>query len=208
MLRARGVFFHTDAVQAAGHVPIDVQTLNVDALSLSGHKLYGPKGIGALYLRRGWQLYPLIHGGAQEREQRAGTENVPGIVGLGCAAELATQEMGTEQKRLVALRDKLIVGLQAMGAEINGDLTYRLPGNVNFRLPGHDHEVLLIRLDLAGFAVSAGSACSAGSLEPSHVLRAMGQTTQQANEVVRVTLGRYTTLDDIKAFLATLKVIS
>ena len=208
MLRARGVFFHTDAVQAAGHVPIDVQTLNVDALSLSGHKLYGPKGIGALYLRRGWQLYPLIHGGAQEREQRAGTENVPGIVGLGCAAELAAQEMGTEQKRLVALRDKLIVGLQAMGAEINGDLTYRLPGNVNFRLPGHDHEVLLIRLDLAGFAVSAGSACSAGSLEPSHVLRAMGQTTQQANEVVRVTLGRYTTLDDIKAFLATLKVIS
>jgi len=208
LLHEQGVFFHTDAVQAAGHVPIDVQQLQVDALSLSGHKLYGPKGTGALYLRRGWQLDSLVHGGAQEREQRAGTENVPGLVGLGQAAMLAQHEMSAEQARLTALRTQLIEGLQALpGVSINGSLTQRLPGNVNFRIKGIDHEVLLIRLDLAGFAVSAGSACSAGSLEPSHVLLAMGQSAAEAQEAVRVTLGRYTTAADIAAFLAELKRI-
>ena len=208
LLHEQGVFFHTDAVQAAGHVPIDVQQLQVDALSLSGHKLYGPKGTGALYLRRGWQLDSLVHGGAQEREQRAGTENVPGLVGLGQAAMLAQHEMSAEQARLTALRTQLIEGLQALpGVSINGSLTQRLPGNVNFRIKGIDHEVLLIRLDLAGFAVSAGSACSAGSLEPSHVLLAMGQSAVEAQEAVRVTLGRYTTAEDIAAFLAELKRI-
>lgn len=208
LLHEQGVFFHTDAVQAAGHVPIDVQQLQVDALSLSGHKLYGTKGTGALYLRRGWQLDSLVHGGAQEREQRAGTENVPGLVGLGQAAMLAQHEMSAEQARLTALRTQLIEGLQALpGVSINGSLTQRLPGNVNFRIKGIDHEVLLIRLDLAGFAVSAGSACSAGSLEPSHVLLAMGQSAVEAQEAVRVTLGRYTTAEDIAAFLAELKRI-
>lgn len=208
LLHEQGVFFHTDAVQAAGHVPIDVQQLQVDALSLSGHKLYGTKGTGALYLRRGWQLDSLVHGGAQEREQRAGTENVPGLVGLGQAAMLAQHEMSAEQARLTALRTQLIEGLQALpGVSINGSLTQRLPGNVNFRIKGIDHEVLLIRLDLAGFAVSAGSACSAGSLEPSHVLLAMGQSAAEAQEAVRVTLGRYTTAADIAAFLAELKRI-
>ena len=208
MLREHGVFFHTDAVQAAGHIPIDLQQLPVDALSLSGHKLYGPKGTGVLYLRRGWQPDSLIHGGAQEREQRAGTENVPGIVGLGFAAELAQADMTAEQERLTKLREQLLAGIRVLpGAAINGSLNRRLPGNVNFRIAGIDHEVLLIRLDLAGFAVSAGSACSAGSLEPSHVLLAMGQTAAQASEAVRVTLGRYTTAEEIAAFLQTLNRI-
>ena len=208
MLREHGVFFHTDAVQAAGHIPIDLQQLPVDALSLSGHKLYGPKGTGVLYLRRGWQPDSLMHGGAQESEQRAGTENVPGIVGLGFAAELAQADMTAEQERLTKLREQLLAGIRVLpGAAINGSLNRRLPGNVNFRIAGIDHEVLLIRLDLAGFAVSAGSACSAGSLEPSHVLLAMGQTAVQASEAVRVTLGRYTTAEEIAAFLQTLNRI-
>ena len=203
--RQHQVLFHTDAVQAVGHIPVDVEALSVDALSLSAHKLYGPKGVGALYLRRGAAIKPLIAGGAQERDLRAGTENVPGIVGLGCAAALAGEELTLEMRRLRDLRDALLYGVKAIeGAWINGSLTDRLPGNLNFGIAGMDAESLLIRLDLAGFAVSAGSACSAGSLEPSSVLTAMGQRPDQAGSAIRVTLGRWTTRTDIEAFLAVL----
>ena len=204
--RQRGVLFHTDAVQAAGHLPIDVEKLNVDALSLSGHKLYGPKGTGALYMRRGLAVKPLICGGEQERSQRAGTENVPGIVGLGRAAELAREEMAAETKRLLALRAALWQQVQAIpGTTLNGDAEHRLPGNLNLAISGIDQETLLIKLDLMGFAVSAGSACSAGSLEPSHVLLAMGQSPDEARTALRVTLGRFTTEAEITAFAAALR---
>ncbi|WP_432646426.1 cysteine desulfurase family protein [Mitsuokella sp.] len=204
--REGGIFFHTDAVQAVGHIPMDVKKLQVDALSLSGHKLYGPKGIGALYLRRGKKILPLIAGGAQERGLRAGTENTPGIVGLGKAAELAAAEMISETARLTALREQLIEGiLKIPGAHLNGPREKRLPGNVSFGLEGIDHETLLIRLDLMGFAVSAGSACSAGSLEPSHVLTAMGQSAEQANTSIRVTMGRFTDKEEVEAFLQAVK---
>lgn len=204
--REHGIFFHTDAVQAVGHIPLSVKELHVDALSLSGHKFYGPKGIGALFLRRGRKIAPLIHGGAQERGLRAGTENTAGIVGLGRAAELAGEELAKESQRLTALRETLIAGLKKIpGAHLNGAAADRLPGNVNFGIEGVDHETLLIRLDLMGFAVSAGSACSAGSLEPSHVLTAMGQDAEKASTAVRVTLGRFTTAEDIAAFSAALQ---
>lgn len=207
-LQDEGIFFHTDAVQAAGHIPLAVNELNVDALSLSGHKLYGPKGIGVLYLRRGFVPDALIHGGAQERELRAGTENTAGIVGLGEAAAIAKTELGSEWKRLSNLRDVLISEIEKIsGSFINGDKKYRLPGNVNFGIHGISQDTLLIRLDMAGFAVSAGSACSAGSLESSHVLTAMGQTAKKAALAIRVTLGRFTTNDDISAFIAELKNI-
>lgn len=203
--RRQDVIFHTDAVQAAGHLPIDVEALNVDALSLSGHKLYGPKGTGALFMRRGLAVKPLICGGEQERSQRAGTENVPGIVGLGRAAELAREEMAAETKRLLALRAALLQQVQAIpGVHLNGDAEHRLPGNVNLAISGIDQETLLIKLDLMGFAVSAGSACSAGSLEPSHVLLAMGQLPSEARSALRVTLGRFTTQADVDAFAAAL----
>lgn len=208
ILRERGIFFHTDAVQAVGHIPVAVEEFHVDALSLSGHKIYAPKGVGALYIRRGWQIDPLIHGGAQERELRAGTENVPGIVALGAAAEIACAELGTEWERLSALRDRMLAEIGAIpGAHINGDTDYRLPHNVNFGIAGLAQDTLLIRLDMAGFAVSAGSACSAGSLEPSHVLLAMGESREQAGTAIRVTLGRYTTVGDVERFLAELKSI-
>lgn len=203
--RQHGVIFHTDAVQAAGHLAIDVEELSVDALSLSGHKLYGPKGTGALYLRRGLAVKPLIHGGEQERSQRAGTENVPGIVGLGRAAELAQQEMAVETQRLLALRARLWQHVQSIpGVRLNGDAERRLPGNINLAIPGVDQETLLIRLDLMGFAVSAGSACSAGSLEPSHVLLAMGQSPLDARSALRITLGRFTTEADVDIFATAL----
>ena len=201
LCRARGVFFHTDAVQAVGHIPVSVKDWQVDALSLSGHKLYGPKGVGALYLRRGHKLAPLIYGGAQERGLRAGTENTAGIVGLGFAASIAEAELHEESARLQALRDHLFARLQEIpGVRLNGAQDNRLPGNLNIAIEGVDHETLLIRLDLMGFAVSAGSACSAGSLEPSHVLTAMGQTPEQASTAIRVTFGRFTTEEEVEAF--------
>nr|WP_304098715.1 cysteine desulfurase family protein [Mitsuokella multacida] len=201
LCRARGVFFHTDAVQAVGHIPVSVKDWQVDALSLSGHKLYGPKGVGALYLRRGHKLAPLIYGGAQERGLRAGTENTAGIVGLGFAAAIAAAELCEEGRRLQALRNHLFTLLRKIpGVQLNGAQDNRLPGNLNVAIEGVDHETLLIRLDLMGFAVSAGSACSAGSLEPSHVLTAMGQTPEQAAQAIRVTLGRFTTEEEVEAF--------
>lgn len=207
-LRVLEIPFHTDAVQAVGHIPVAVDELKVDALSLSGHKIYAPKGVGALYLRRGCAIEPLIHGGAQERELRAGTENVPGIVALGMAAEIARKELGAEWERLSALRDRLLTEIGSLpSAHINGDTNYRLPHNVSFGIAGVAQDTLLIRLDMAGFAVSAGSACSAGSLEPSHVLTAIGQSREQVATAVRVTLGRYTTAESIERFLAELKNI-
>ncbi|MDY4697475.1 MAG: cysteine desulfurase family protein [Selenomonas montiformis] len=207
-MQEQQIFFHTDAVQAAGHIPSAVDELHVDALSLSGHKFYGPKGVGALYLRRGSSLDPLIHGGPQEREMRAGTENTAGIVGLGRAAELAKQEMSDEWERLSDLRDMLIASVRELGDSwINGDEKYRLPGHVSFGLRGISQDTLLIRLDMAGFAVSAGSACSAGALDPSHVLLAMGQTREQASSAIRVTLGRFTSAEDMQRFIRQLSLL-
>jgi len=205
-----GAVFHTDAVQAAGHLPIDVGALGIDALSLSGHKLYGPKGIGVLYLRRGVVMDPLIHGGQQERGLRAGTENVPAIAGLGCAAEIAQKELAGEAGQLRRLKSILWDEISAIpGAFRNGpsedDAAQSLAGTLNFGIRGIRRDTLLIRLDLAGFAVSAGSACSAGSLEPSHVLSAMGVSESRAQSSLRVSLGRFTTEKDIHAFAEELR---
>lgn len=208
--QVRGIFFHTDAVQAAGHLPIDVQALGIDALSLSGHKFYAIKGIGALYLRSGFSLDALVHGGAQERGMRAGTENVPAIVGLGCAAALAATELKEEARRLRALRKRIAAGVLALGESwLNGpnDSVHCLPGHLNFGFRGIRQDVLLMRLDLAGFAVSAGSACSAGALTPSHVLLALGQDERKAGTALRVTLGRFTTAVEVDAFLTALREI-
>ena len=208
--QVRGIFFHTDAVQAAGHLPIDVQALGIDALSLSGHKFYAIKGIGALYLRSGFSLDALVHGGAQERGMRAGTENVPAIVGLGCAAALAATELKEEARRLRALRERIAAGVLALGESwLNGpnDSVHCLPGHLNFGFRGIRQDVLLMRLDLAGFAVSAGSACSAGALTPSHVLLALGQDERKAGTALRVTLGRFTTAAEVDAFLTALREI-
>lgn len=208
---ARGAFFHTDAVQAVGHIPLSVRDMGIDALSLSGHKLYAPKGIGALYVHPKVKILPLIEGGEQERGMRAGTENVSAIVGLGCAAKLANEEMAAEGKRIRALGEKLAHGIQLLqGAYINGKdpaSESRLPGNVNFGIAGIASDTMLIRLDLAGFAVSAGSACSAGSIAPSHVLMAIGCTKARAGESVRVSLGRFTKEKDIDVFLSVLREI-
>ena len=207
----RGAFFHTDAVQAVGHIPLSVRDMGIDALSLSGHKLYAPKGIGALYVHPKVKILPLIEGGEQERGMRAGTENVPAIVGLGCAAKLANEEMAAEGKRIRALGEKLAHGIQLLqGAYINGKdpaSESRLPGNVNFGIAGIASDTMLIRLDLAGFAVSAGSACSAGSIAPSHVLMAIGCTKARAGESIRVSLGRFTKEKDIDVFLSVLREI-
>ena len=203
-----GAVFHTDAVQAVGHLPIDAPALGIDALSLSGHKLSGPKGIGVLYLRRGVVMDPLIHGGQQERGLRAGTENVPAITGLGCAAEIAQKELAGESEQLRQLKRILWDEISAIpGAFRNSpsDDATSLAGTLNFGIEGIRRDTLLIRLDLAGFAVSAGSACSAGSLEPSHVLSAMGIPEDRAQSSLRVTLGRFTTEKDIHAFAEELR---
>ena len=201
--RARGVLFHTDAVQAVGAVPIDVQALQVDLLSLSAHKIHGPKGVGALYVRKGTKLDSLLHGGAQERGFRAGTENLPGIVGLGKAIELATAQLADNAARMTALRERLIAGVmeRVSGTRLNGHPTQRLPGNVNLSFEGVEGEALLLRLDLAGVAASSGSACTSGALDPSHVLMALGLTEAQAQGSLRLTLGTDTTAEEIDAVL-------
>ena len=201
LLRTRGIPLHTDAVQAAGHIPLDVDMLGVDALSFSAHKFYGPKGIGVLYIRRGMRLPPLLYGGAQERDMRAGTENTAGIVGCGCAAECAVAEMRAEEVRLRADTELLRARLGTIdGIAFHGDPQTRLAGILNFGIKGMAQDTLLIRLDLAGFAVSAGSACSAGAVHPSHVLRAMGCTDEEAQRAIRVSLGRQTKRSDVDAF--------
>lgn len=198
--KEKKIYFHTDAVQAVGHVNIDVKDMNIDALSMAGHKFYGPKGIGAMYLRKGIKIENLIHGGAQERGKRASTENVPGIVGIGKAIELATSEMKTESKRLSQLRDKLIKGLveEIPYAKVNGPSgDKRLPGNVNLSFIGIEGETLLLDLNDAGIFVSTGSACASASLDPSHVLLALGLPHEVAHGSLRLTLGAGTTEEDV-----------
>ena len=203
---AHGALMHTDAVQAVGAIPVDVNALDVDLLSLSGHKLHGPKGIGALYLRKGIRVDNLIHGGAQERGFRAGTENVPGIVGLGKACELAMASLETAGPRIAALRDRLTEGLlQALpGVRVNGSMERRLPNNCNLAFAGVEGEALLLRLDLAGIAASSGSACTSGSLDPSHVLTAIGLSPEMTNASLRMTLGTDTTEEEIDTVLRVL----
>jgi cysteine desulfurase len=204
--REAGVCFHSDAVQTVGHVPVNVDELRVDLLSISGHKLYGPKGVGALYVRKGTKLVPLMHGGEHEKRRRAGTENVPGIVGLGKAAELAGQEMGKEAERLACLRDKLIKGLEKKVDHIrlNGHPTKRLPNNVNVSVDFVEGESMILNLDLEGICASTGSACSSASLEPSHVLLALGSSPEQAHGSLRFTLGKENAEADIERVLAVL----
>lgn len=204
--KARGVLFHTDAVQAIGQVPVDVDAMNIDLLSLSGHKFYGPKGVGALYIRRGAKLHPFIHGGAQERNRRAGTENLPAIVGLGKAAELAHSNLETHSTRLAALRDKLIQGILGTvpHVRLNGHPVKRLPNNVNFSFEFIEGEALLLSLDLKGIAGSSGSACTSGSLDPSHVLLAIGLSHEIAHGSLRLTLGDQNTEEDVAYCLSVL----
>ena len=207
--REKGVFFHTDAVQAVGHVAIDVKAMNIDLLSLSAHKLHGPKGVGALYIRKGIVVPPLLHGGAQERRQRAGTENVAGSVGVGKAIEVAGSDIEGTSKRMCYLRDKLINGIEASIPEVklNGHRTERLPGNVNFSIKYIEGESILLMLDINGIAASSGSACTSGSLDPSHVLLAMGMPHETAHGSLRLTLGDDTTEDDIDYVLEVLPEI-
>ena len=201
-----GVYFHTDAVQTVGHIPVDVNELGVDLLSMSAHKLYGPKGVGALYIRKGTRLLSFVHGGEQERKRRASTENVPGIVGFGEAAELAQKEMGEEEKWLSCLRDKLVQGLleRIDHTRLNGHPLKRLPNSVNISVDFVEGESMLLNLDLEGICASTGSACSSGSLEPSHVLLAMGLHHEQAHGSLRFTLGKWTTEEEIERVLETL----
>jgi cysteine desulfurase len=198
--REKGIYFHTDAVQAVGHLPVDVKSMNIDLLSMSGHKFYGPKGVGALYIRKGVKIDNLIDGGSQERGKRAGTENVSGIVGLGKAIEIAGQELDFEANRLKILRDKLIDGIlnKVPKARLNGPRgDKRLPNNVNFSFVGVEGETLLFDLNDAGVFVSTGSACASGSLEPSHVLLSIGLSHEVAHGSVRMTLGLNTTEEDV-----------
>ena len=199
----RGAYFHTDAVQTVGHIRVDVEELGVDLLSTSAHKLYGPKGVGALYIRKGTRIAPFVHGGEQERGRRAGTENVPGIVGFGRAAELARLEYEDEARRLSELRDKLIEGLRERidYIHVNGHPTRGLPGNVHITVEFVEGESMLLNLDLEGIAASTGSACSSGSLEPSHVLLAMGLSHELAHGSLRFTMGRWTTEEDVERVL-------
>jgi cysteine desulfurase len=197
------VYFHTDAVQTVGHIPVNVNKLKVDLLSISAHKLYGPKGVGALYVRKGTKLVSFMQGGEQEKRRRAGTENVPAIAGLGKAVELAGQEMGKEAERLAGLRDKLIKGLleKIDHVHLNGHPTRRLPNNVNVSVDFVEGESMLLNLDLEGICASTGSACSSASLEPSHVLLALGLSPEQAHGSLRFTLGRENSEEDMERVL-------
>lgn len=207
--RENNVLFHTDAVQAVGHLPIDVQAMNIDFLSLSGHKFHGPKGIGALYCRKGLRFSPLILGGAQEKKKRAGTENVPGIVGLGVAIEYATEHMKEAADHMLRLRNKLIDGIEDRipDVKLNGHRTCRLPNNVNFSIKYIEGESILLMLDINGIAASSGSACTSGSLDPSHVLLAMGLKHETAHGSLRLTLSEYTTEQEIDYVLEVLPQI-
>ena len=201
--REAGIYFHTDGVQTVGHIPVDVNELGVDLLSISAHKLYGPKGVGALYIRNGTKLTPFMHGGEQERRRRASTENVPSIVGFGKATELAQQEMSEEAKRLTYLRGKFIQGLleRIDHSRLNGHPTVRLPNNVNISVDFVEGESMLLNLDLEGICASTGSACSSQSLEPSHVLTALGCSHEQAHGSLRFSLGKWTTEEEIERVL-------
>jgi len=201
-----GIYFHTDAVQTVGHIPVDVNELGIDLLSMSAHKLYGPKGVGALYIRKGTRLIPFIHGGEQERRRRASTENTPGIVGFGKAVELAQQGMSEEAERLRHLRDKLIKGLleRIDHIRLNGHPLIRLPNNVNVSVDYVEGESMVLNLDLEGICISTGSACSSSSLEPSHVLLALGLSHERAHGSLRFSLGKWTTGEEIDRVLEVL----
>ena len=207
--KAHGIPFHTDAVQAVGAVPLELNDLPVDLMSLSAHKFHGPKGIGALYIRRKTHLAPLLHGGAQERGLRAGTENIPAIVGLGAAIEKETANIPEKEERISRLRDLLIQGIreQIPEAILNGDPEIRLPGNVHFTFPDTDGEALLLRLDLAGIACSSGSACTSGATEPSHVLAAIGQSSEMSRGGLRLSLSDENTEEEIRETLRILPPI-
>jgi cysteine desulfurase len=204
LAREAGVPFHVDAVQTFGKVPIDVEAMGIDALSFSSHKIYGPKGIAGLYIRRGTKMVSIQHGGEHERRRRAGTENVPGIVGLGRAVEIRARDMKEEAERVTALRDRLWDGIQARvpAVRLNGHPTERLPGTANICYRNVESESIVLGLDLKGIAVSAGSACTAGSVEPSHVLVAMGVPLDWAMGAVRSSLGRSTTAEDVDDVVA------
>lgn len=207
--KEKGIIVHTDAVQAVGQIPVDVKDLGVDLLSLSAHKFYGPKGVGALYIRKGTKIHPFSHGGAQERNRRAGTENVAGIVGLGKAIELATQNLSEYAAKLQKLRDKLIDGVLSKidYVRLNGDRNQRLPNNANFSFEFIEGESLLLMLDMKGIAASSGSACTSGSLDPSHVLLAIGLEHEVAHGSLRITLGEDNTEEDIDYLLEVLPEI-
>ena len=206
--RAHQVLFHTDAVQAAGPLAIDVQAENIDYLSASAHKFHGPKGTGFLYARRGVPLLPLINGGAQEKGKRAGTENLPGIVGMAAALKETVAERDMEAARLTALRDRLIAGLgEIPHSALNGDAEKRLPGNVSFCFEGIEGESLLLLLDEKGISASSGSACTSGSLDPSHVLLAIGRVHDVAHGSLRLTLGRENTAEDVEYIIGAVKEV-
>ena len=207
--REHRIPFHTDAVQTFGKIPLDVHALGVDLLSFSSHKIYGPKGVAGLYIRKGTKMVAVQHGGEHERRRRAGTENVPGIVGFGKAVEIRRREMAAEAERLIALRDRLWEGIQAKIPEVrlNGHLTHRLPGTLNVCFRHVESESIVLALDLKGIGVSAGSACTSGNVEPSHVLVAMGVPLDWAVGAVRFSLGRTTSVEDVDYVLEVLPPI-
>ena len=208
LCREKGIPFHTDAVQAVGHLPVHVQTDNINALSLSAHKFHGPKGVGVLYARKGFLLSNLIEGGAQERGKRAGTENIPAIVGCAAALEEVCSHMAENAKKLSALRDKLIDGLaQIPHSILNGDREHRLPGNVNFCFEGIEGESLLLLLDDKGICASSGSACTSGSLDPSHVLLAIGRVHDIAHGSLRLSLSEENTEAEIEYTIQAVKEV-
>lgn len=209
IVREMNIYFHTDAVQSVGNIEVDVNNLNVDLLSFSSHKLYGPKGVGALYVRDGVRIKSLIYGGAQERNKRAGTENVPGIIGFGKACEIAKEELPVRISHNLKLRDKLIKGIidNIDDVILNGHPTNRLPNNANFSFEHVEGEAVLLNLDLVGISVSSGSACASGSLEPSHVLSAIGLSKKHARASIRFTTGCSTTEEDIDYTVRKLKSI-
>lgn len=209
--REKNIYFHTDAVQTVGHIPVNVQELNVDLLSLSAHKFYGPKGVGALYIKKGTRIVRFLHGGDQEKGRRASTDNTPGIVGLGKAVELCQETMEAEAEFQIGLRDKLIKQIPEKISEVylNGHPTKRLPNNVNVSIKYIEGESILLNLDMMGIACSTGSACTSSSLEPSHVLLAIGLPHEIAHGSLRVSLGRWTKEDDVNYLLECLpKIVS
>lgn len=207
--REAGVLFHTDAVQAVGHIPVDVQDMNIDLLTLTAHKFHGPKGVGAVYIKKGVRVPAMITGGGQENKKRAGTENVPGIVGLAKALEIQTANLEANMQKMIALRDRLIAGVEERipTVRLNGHRTQRLPNNVNFGIRYIESESILLMLDLKGIAASSGSACTSGSLDPSHVLLAMGISHEEANGSLRMTLSEFTTEEEINYVLEVLPPI-
>jgi cysteine desulfurase len=207
LTREAGAYFHTDGVQSVGKLPVDIREFGIDLLSLSGHKIYAPKGTGALYVRRGVKCRGIFTGGGQERSRRPGTENLPGIVGLGCAAELVRKGLRSDNERVRALRDRLEKGVleTVSGTRVNGGGASRTPNTTSLSFEGIEGETLTIALDLKGYAVSTGAACSSGTVEPSHVLRAMGFSPERVQGSIRVSLGKYTTEEEVLHFVETLR---